>query len=235
MEPLYTGRWQPSLSATPTCSARTPRFCGSFSDVPYGSYNYEFIYYLSCHHIVSGYQDTTFRPNNPVSRGQLAKMVSNSAGWNDPPGAQRFQDVAPGSAFYTYTQRIVSRGFISGYQCGPSSMPCVPPGNLPYFRPNNNATRGQIAKILANSRGWAENHTERTFQDVPVGSTFYQYVERMSSRGIVGGYACGSTNEPCVPPGNLPYYRPNNNATRGQIAKIVANAFFPNCCSADEP
>ncbi|MEO5951622.1 MAG: S-layer homology domain-containing protein, partial [Chloroflexia bacterium] len=50
--------------------------CGSFSDVPYGSYNYEFIYYLACHGIVSGYNDTTFRPSNLISRGQLSKMVS---------------------------------------------------------------------------------------------------------------------------------------------------------------
>jgi hypothetical protein len=207
--------------------------CGSFSDVPYGSYNYEFIYYLSCHHIVSGYADTTFRPNNPVSRGQLAKMVANSAGWTDPPAGQLFQDVPPGSTFYTYTQRIASRGFISGYACGGPGSPCVPPANLPYFRPNNNATRGQIAKIIANSKGWTETHTEQSFQDIPVGSTFYQFVQRMSSRSIISGYACGGANEPCVPPGNLPYYRPNNLATRGQVSKIVANAFFPGCCTAN--
>jgi hypothetical protein len=209
--------------------------CGSFSDVPYGSYNYEFIYYLACQGIVNGYPDTTFRPNNPISRGQLAKMVSNSAGWNDPPTGQLFQDVPPGSTFYTYTQRIASRGFISGYPCGSSHEPCVPPNNLPYYRPNNNATRGQIAKIISNAMGWNENHTDQSFQDVPVGSTFYQFVQRMSSRSIIGGYPCGSTGEPCVPPNNLPYYRPNNNATRGQVSKMVANSFFPTCCSAYQP
>jgi hypothetical protein len=209
--------------------------CGSFSDVPYGSYNYEFIYYLACHGIVSGYSDTTFRPNNNVTRGQLAKIVSNSAGWIDPPSGQLFQDVAPGTAFYTYTQRIASRGYISGYPCGSAGEPCVPPGNLPYFRTNNNATRGQIAKIVANSAGWTENHTEQSFQDIAVGSTFYQFVQRMSSRSIVSGYTCGNAGEPCVPPGNLPYYRPNNNATRGQVSKIDANAFFPGCCAATRP
>jgi hypothetical protein len=29
--------------------------------------------------------------------------------------------------------------------------------------------------------------------------------------------------------GNLPYFRPANNATRGQVAKIVSNSFFPEC------
>ena len=35
--------------------------------------------------------------------------------------------------------------------------------------------------------------------------------------------------EPCVPPANLPYFRPNANVTRGQTSKIVANTFYPNC------
>lgn len=204
--------------------------CGSFSDVPYGSFNYEFIYYLACHQIVSGYGDTTFRPGNPISRGQLAKMVSNSAGWGDPPSGQLFQDIAPGTTYYTYTYRIASRGYINGYPCGGLNEPCGG-GNLPYFRPNDNASRGQIAKIVANAKGWTEVHTTQSYQDVGTNATFYQFVERLSSRGVVGGYPCGGAGEPCGG-GNLPYFRPAANATRGQVSKIVANAFFPNCCSA---
>ena len=32
-----------------------------------------------------------------------------------------------------------------------------------------------------------------------------------------------------MPPGNLPYFLPNNNAPRGQTSKIVSNTFFPGC------
>ena len=39
----------------------------------------------------------------------------------------------------------------------------------------------------------------------------------------MGGYACGGDGEPCGP-GSLPYFRPFANTTRGQLAKIVANA-----------
>jgi len=35
--------------------------------------------------------------------------------------------------------------------------------------------------------------------------------------------------EPCVGPGNRPYFRPYNNVTRAQTAKIIADSFFPNC------
>jgi hypothetical protein len=66
---------------------------------------------------------------------------------------------------------------------------------------------------------------------VPPGSPFYIYVERIASRGIVGGYACGGAGEPCIPPANRAYFRPANATTRGQISKIAALAFFPGCAT----
>jgi hypothetical protein len=71
--------------------------------------------------------------------------------------------------------------------------------------------------------------TQQTFADVPPGSTFWVWIERLSTRGIIGGYPCGGPFEPCVAPTNRPYFRPNNNATRGQMSKIAAEAFYPNC------
>jgi hypothetical protein len=59
------------------------------------------------------------------------------------------------------------------------------------------------------------------FQDVPSTSPFFSYVNAVYLEGLVGGYPCGGPNEPCVPPGNLPYYRPGANLTRGQMAKIT--------------
>jgi hypothetical protein len=164
-----------------------------------------------------------------VTRGQLSKIVSNSAGFNDVPSGQQFEDVPVGSTFYTFIYRLVHRGFINGYQCGGPNEPCVPPGFLPYFRPNNNATRGQISKIDANAAGFNDPPSGQQFEDVPPGSTYYTYTYRLVSRGVMQGYRCGAHGEPCVPPGFLPYFRPNNNATRGQTSKIVANTFFPDC------
>ncbi len=140
-----------------------------------------------------------------------------------------FQDEPVGTTFYTYTARLASRGYISGYPCGGPGEPCVPPGNLPYFRTDNNATRGQITKIVSNAAGFSEPPSGQTFEDVPVGTTFYTYTQRLTSRSIMSGYPCGGVGEPCIPPDNRPYFRPNNNATRGQTAKIVANTFFPSC------
>jgi hypothetical protein len=210
----------------------TPTVCPiTFTDVPVGSTFYEFIRCLACRGIINGYPDGTFKPNNNVTRGQLSKIVSNSAGFNDPQTAQMFEDVPVGSTFFDFVGRLAGRGYISGYPCGGPGEPCNPPGNLPYFRPNANATRGQISKIVSNAAGFQDPVSGQTFQDVPPGSTFYDFIERLASRGVMGGYPCGGASEPCVPPTNRPYFRPNNNATRGQTSKIVSNAFFPACAT----
>jgi len=199
-----------------------------FIDVPPGSTFYPYIKCLVCRGIVSGYPDGTFRPNANVTRGQIAKIVSNAAGFTEPPVGQTFEDVPPGSAFYDYVERLASRGLVSGYQCGGPGEPCGP-GNLPYYRPNDSSTRGQIAKIVSNAAGFNDPPAGQLFQDVPPGSPFYDYAQRLASRGIMQGYSCGGPSEPCVLPNNLPYFRPNSDATRGQAAKIVSNTFFPGC------
>ena len=240
---LDGSRGQPGGTPTPTAGTRTPSATPtsgtptstpttctlSFTDVPQGSTFYPYIRCLACLGIVNGYNDGTFRPNNNVTRGQLSKIVSNSAGFSDPQTTQMFQDVPPGSTFFNYIGQLASRGYIQGYACGGTGEPCIHPADLPYFRTNNNATRGQITKIVSNAAGFVDPPAGQIFEDVPPGSTFYTYTQRLASRGVMQGYPCGSPGEPCVHPTDRPYFRPNNNATRGQTSKIVANTFFQDC------
>jgi hypothetical protein len=226
-------------TATPTTGAggtATPTSCTlQFTDVPPNSTFYAYVRCMACLGIVNGYisgcssGNPCFKPNNNVTRGQLSKIVANAAGFNDPPSGQLFEDIRPGSTFYQYVYRLATRNIISGYACGGPNEPCIPPDDLPYFRPNNNATRGQISKIVANAAGFNDPPGDRIFQDVAPGSTFFNFIQRLANRGVMNGYACGGPGEPCVPPGDLPYFRPNNNATRGQTSKIVSNTFFPGC------
>jgi hypothetical protein len=212
-----------------------------FTDVLPGSTFYSYIECMACRGIINGYSsgcetgNPCFRPQTDVTRGQLSKVVSLAAGFGEDHSTQTFTDVAMGSTFYQYVERMASRGIIGGYQCGGIGEPCDGE-NRPYFRPNANATRGQIAKIdvlaAVGALGWTlENPPTNSFQDVAVGSTFYQYVETAYAHGVLGGYPCGGSGEPCGP-GNLPYFRPNNNASRGQTSKIVSNSFFPDCQAA---
>ena len=188
--------WVVVQPVSPSCQV-------AFTDVLPGSTFYDYVRCLSCRNVLGGYADNTFRPYNNVTRGQLAKIVSNAAGYTGTPTTQSFQDVAPDNTFYVYIERIASHGIISGYTDGT-------------FRPYSNATRGQIAKIVANAAGYTETPSTQTFSDVTSDNTFYVYIERIASRGIINGYTDNT-------------FRPYNNATRGQVAKIVSNSFFPDC------
>jgi hypothetical protein len=210
-----------------------------FSDVLPSSTFHSHVQTLACQGIISGYPcggpgepcdiDNLpyFRPNSGITRGQLSKVVSLSARFNEPvPSTQQtFADVPYGATFWEYVERMAARGIVEGYPCGGAGEPCDPQSR-PYFRPNNPTTRGQISKIVAIAAGYTQTPTSQTFADVPVGSTFYVWVENLALHDIMQGYDCGGPGEPCDTE-NRPYFRPNNPATRGQVSKIVANTFYP--------
>jgi hypothetical protein len=206
-----------------------------FTDVPVGSTFYPYIHCLACLGIVSGYSDGTFRPNNSVTRGQISKIVSNSAGFSNIPTGQQFQDVPIDNTYYAYIYRLVIRGYINGYACGGPHEPCVAPASLPFFRPLATTTRGQLAKVVANTAGFTDSPGPQLFQDVPVGSPFYDYINRLANRNYVTGHPCDPHGlaRPCRAPANLPYFLPNAVVTRGQISKITSNTFFPGCALGD--
>ena len=112
----------------------------------------------------------------------------------------QFADVPPGSPFYTDIRCLACRGIVSGYADGT-------------FRPGATLTRGQAGKLLANAAGYADPipPARQTFRDVPPGSPFWLFVERAAAHGVLSGYADGT-------------FRPGSPLTRGQAAKLVANA-----------
>jgi hypothetical protein len=83
----------------------------------------------------------------------MSKIVSNAAGFSEPVGGQSFEDLPPDdspSSYYVYVERLYVRGIVGGYPCGGDAEPCGEEGR-PYFRPNSPVTRGQAAKIAANT------------------------------------------------------------------------------------
>lgn len=228
----------PAPSATPTA---VPAACDiQFNDVPPGSTFYPFVRCLACREAMNGYScgsegepcpGTYFRPNAPNTRGQLAKIVSISAGFNEDPGGQIYSDVPPGTTHYEYINRLTRRGIVSGYPCPHTPEDECTPGYPTVFRPGDAVTRGQAAKIVANAKGIVDPvaSSQVTYADVPANSTFWVFIERLTTLGIVGGYACSATyGEPCDTL-NRPYFRPGAIVTRGQAAKMVSNTFFPDC------
>ena len=95
------------------------------------------------------------------------------------------------------------------------------PDNRPYFRPNAPITRGQLSKVIALAKGYpTPSPPAARFQDVPVGSTFFVYVEAIYTNGLIVGTPAGAWGEPV----RVAISAPNANATRAQVSKIVTLA-----------
>jgi hypothetical protein len=196
----------PSSTATPGTPAPTPTGCViNFVDVQQTDYFYEPVRYLFCRGVISGYttsppcDGTTpcFKPYNNTTRGQLTKIVVLAENWAiDTTGGPHFSDVPTNHTFYQFVETAFNHEIINGYSDGT-------------FRPGNDVTRGQLAKIVVLAEGWTQVCPQQnTFSDVPRENTFYCFVETAVQHGIVNGYTDGT-------------FRPNNSATRGQISKIV--------------
>ena len=128
------------------------------------------------------------------------------------PCAIAFSDVQSDDTFYAFIRCLACRGIISGYSDGT-------------FRPGNEITRSQIAKMVSNAAGLNNDPGGQIYEDVDAAHPFFTWINRLSRLGYMSGYPCDTVpEEPCNPPDNRPYFRPFANATRGQLAKIVSNA-----------
>ncbi|MEO5952854.1 MAG: S-layer homology domain-containing protein, partial [Chloroflexia bacterium] len=76
-----------------------------------------------------------------------------------------FIDVCAGAWFYAPVMNLHALGAVSGYEDGT-------------FRPGNLLSRGQVMKVIVLAFGFeADLPSTNTFADVPLGSTFYNFVE----------------------------------------------------------
>ena len=144
-----------ALSCKSTTS--TSSTSSSFSDVQEGSWYASFVYAAKNMGIVSGYPDNTFRPNNPVTRAEALKIILLSKDGTVPTTDIKadFSDVPTSAWYYSYLNYALSQKIIAGYS-----------NNT--FRPNNNLTRGEAAKIIAVTFGFVEAPTEPTPTPTPV-------------------------------------------------------------------
>ncbi len=126
----------------------------------------------------------------------------------------RFSDVNSSDYFYAAVNYLVSRNVISGYS------DCT-------FRPYNNTSRGQLAKIVAlgfNLPAYVPPLGGYTFADVLPSNVFFPQIEAANHAGIISGYDCGTRPNELCDQFNRRYFRPADLVTRGQLTKIVVGA-----------
>lgn len=115
--------------------------------------------------------------------------------------AATFRDVPADDSHYAAIENLASKEILSGYNDGT-------------FRPNNYVTRAQAAKIIAKSLNLTSNNEARQqFSDVPKNSEYFDAIQALNERNIIGGYSSDNT------------FRPSEWLTRAQMAKILTRAF----------
>lgn len=108
---------------------------GVFSDVPAGTTHADSIEALVAARVVSGYQDGTFRPEQAVTRAQMASFLAGALALStDRSGS--FVDVTPGAPHASNIEAIAAEGITAG--CGDGTGFC----------PADPVQRGQLTTFL---------------------------------------------------------------------------------------
>ena len=237
----YTTCNPPTPTGTPPPSATRHGLPGAVRGRAGGQHFYDYIRCLACRGIVGGYPcggpgepcpGHYFRPGNNVTRGQVSKIVAEPPGFADPvPSTQQtFEDVPPGSTFWLWIERLRRAGHHRRLPLRRAGR-AVRRARQPPLLPPQQRRDARPALQDRHRRGGLDRDADRPDLRGCAARQHLLPLHRAAcaSRGIISGYPCGGAGEPCVAPANRPYFRPSNNATRGQTAKIVAATFFPGC------
>lgn len=114
------------------------------------------------------------------------------------PTQAKFTDVPKTNPYHTMLEQLAYDGTITGYANGT-------------FAPSAVVTRAHVAAILNRALPLKAIRPATTFSDVPSTHPYYKDIQALYRAGIIDG--------------NNGFYSPNNPLTRGQLAKILANAF----------
>ncbi|MBD2016749.1 DUF3370 family protein [Microcoleus sp. FACHB-53] len=158
--------------------------------------------------LVSGYPDGTFRPNATITRAEFAVLMLNA--FPDAPqkrAGTTFKDVPTSHWAHKAIQDAYKRGFFSGY-----------PGGV--FLPNQAIPRVQAIGVLAGAKnfnfsGNAEGTLRQYFTDA---AQIPDYAKN--------AIAAATINSLVVNYPNVKQLKPNQTATRGEVASLICRALF---------
>jgi len=150
------------------------------------------------HGYIKGYVDGTFRPQNQITRAEVAAMLSRILGTASSTGAN-FSDLATNHWAFGYISSVVNAGLFNGYPDGT-------------FRPDQSITRAELSKVMVLMRNlFPIQVSPPTFPDI-AGHWAANYIEMASRAQFVTGYTSGD-------------FRPGQPITRAETVTLIDRAF----------
>lgn len=158
--------------------------------------------------VVNGYSDGTYRPDDNVTREQMAKFIVKAFNFEVTTSkTPAFSDIASDSVFIAEINALKSLNIVSGYSDGT-------------YRPSNFVSREEVTKFVALSfyqKGInISGEIPNIFPDVSNDSIYAYYINYLAQNTvgdtpIINGFSDGT-------------YGPSLPLTRGQMAKIIWNS-----------
>lgn len=186
---------------------KTTDAASTFHDVASSFWAVDEINEMSKNGIISGYNGNIFKPQNPVTREELASLLAKTFYLNKPATTATFSDVAPNR--WSYAAIESSKAYLPGYVSATGKVS---------FNPKAAATREDVAAALVRALGYSNkvDHTAIVSQFRDAQSISEQVVidvARAANAGLIKGYEDGS-------------FRPKGTVTRAETAVILHRALY---------
>lgn len=158
---------------------------------------------------VRGYEDGSFKPNNPITRAEFAVLVNKSFGFTETIPVF-FNDVSEADWFYGAIATARAAGYIGGYEDG--SM-----------KPNSPITRQEAAAIVAKLKDLDKNsEAADVFTDARLIPDWSKgHIGAVSAAGYMKGYEDGS-------------FQPVKNITRAEAVVVLNKIIKEDQVKTDE-
>ena len=152
-----------------------------YTDVKAGDWFNNAVSTLSNAGIINGYPDGTFRPNAPITRAEMAKVIAMFAELNK--DSEGFKDIA-GHWAEAYIKLAAGNGWIAGYPDGT-------------FRPNQDITRAEtmtminrvLERVPSTEKHLLAYEVMLTFPDNQPGDWYYIAVQEATNSHTYERYA----------------------------------------------
>lgn len=172
----------------------------AYADDISNHYHKEYLLEMVEKGIMNGYGDGVYKPDDHVTRGQFATMLTRALQLKAPTNPTLFKDVNP-DANEIYA--AAHAGIITGYSDGT-------------FKPTQNISRQHIAVMIDRARqveGLPTKSGSLTFKDTNlILKEYHPAIGNILNYGIM----TGSVKADGV------YFRPADHATRGDAAKVIS-------------
>ncbi|MFC5604843.1 S-layer homology domain-containing protein [Sporosarcina koreensis] len=172
-------------------------FAATFKDVPPTYWASPQIEELSTKGIIDGYRDGSFKPGQPVTRGQAAKIIGKALKLTPSAGFKpNFTDVPPSHFAYNEIAALAEKGIIA---------------NTSKFNPDSFLTRNQMAKILVEGfKLIVDDNHQVQFVDVPK-DYWHGYIITLAETEISKGVSAS-------------HFDPHGIVTRAQLSAFTGRA-----------